>query len=58
MFACSSYNLKEETIQYLKAIYFSVKTVLIMDGYRLPPTGYKKNFQNNVNLSILEIIIF
>lgn len=58
VFARSSYNLKEETIQYLKAIYFSVKTVLIMGGYRLPPTGYKNNLQNNVNLLILELRIF
>lgn len=58
VFARSSYNLKEETIQYLKAIYFSVKTVLIVGGYRLPPAGYKNNLQNNVNLLILEFCIF
>lgn len=58
VFARSSYNLKEATIQYLKAIYFSIKTALIVGGYRLPPTGYKNNLQNNVNLLILEFHIF
>lgn len=58
VFARSSNNLKDETNQYLKNIYFSVKTVLTVGGYRLPPTGYKNNLQNNVILLVLEFRIF
>lgn len=58
VFARLSYNLKEAPIKYLKAICFSVKTMLIVGGYRLPPTGYKNNLQNNVNILILEFSIF